>query len=222
MTTDPRSQKMQNQAENTSAGENLAENAGQPDPTTEPPATGVTEESREYVVVVGVSDTSNSPTALAWAMDMVRARGGRLIAVRASTAGGGFNAYASAPATGRRPLEPEVAKLKADVISVLGAEAVEGPDAVVDVHVFRGETSRVLRNVSKNASLLVLDAPRNPVTQPLLAPRVVYNVDCPVVMMPPTISGDRPSRWMRAFDSMGRAIARGTGTAGRPGLGGHL
>ena len=205
MTTDPRSHDVQPEIEDTS----------------EPPATGVTEESHEYVVVVGVSDTSNSPKALAWAMDMVRARGGRLIAVRASTAGGG-NTYASPPTTGRRPLEPEVAKLKADVISVLGAEAVEGPDSVVDVRVFRGETSRVLRNVSKNASLLVLDAPRNPVTQPLLAPRVVYNVDCPVVMMPPTISGDRPSRWLRAFDSMGRAIARGTGTAGRPGLGGHL
>lgn len=190
------------------------------EPTEHPAPTSA--DSKEYVVVVGVSDTSNSPTALAWAMDLVCARGGRLVAVRASQTGGGANSYTSASAVGNRPLEPETEKLKADVISVLGADAVEGPNAVVDVHVFRGETSRVLRNVSRNASLLVLDAPRSPVTHPLLAPRVVYNVECPVVLMPPSISGEAPRRWQRAFDSMGRAIARGTGTAGRPGLGGHL
>lgn len=176
----------------------------------------------EYVVVVGVSDTSNSPTALAWAMDQVRARGGRLVAVRASQAGGTISRVGAAAADAPSALEPERAKLKADVASVLGAQAVDGPDAVVDIRVFRGETSKVLRNAARHASLLVLDTPRSPVTQPLLAPRVVYNVECPVVMMPPSISGEPPKRWQRAFDSMGRAIAKGTGTAGRPGLGGHL
>lgn len=194
----------------------------EPDAQPEGPAE-VPEESEEYVVVVGVSDTSNSPTALAWAMDLVRARSGRLIAVRASQQGGGFNTVGrSAPGIGSRPLEPEEERLREDVVSVLGEEAVSGPDARVDVRVFRGETWKVLRNVSRNASLLVLDAPRNPVTRPLLAPRVVYSVECPVVLMPPSISGVKTPRWRRAFDSMGRAIVRGTSQAGRPGLGRRL
>lgn len=176
----------------------------------------------DYVVVVGVSDTSNSPTALKWALDQALSRGGRLVAVRASHVGGTYSSTGYVDLDAPSPLDPEREKLKADVESVLGEGVVEGPDAVVDVRVFRGETSRVLRNVAKHASLLVLDAPRSPVTQPLLAPRVVYNVECPVVLMPPSISGEPPRKWQRAMDSMGRAIARGTGTAGRPGLGRHL
>ncbi|MCS6712104.1 hypothetical protein JSY14_08755 [Brachybacterium sp. EF45031] len=83
----------------------------------------------------------------------------------------------------------------------------------------RGNPSDVLVEASQGASLLVLDAPRAPVTRPLLAPSVVYRLGCPVVMMPPSISGEPPRPWERALASAGRAVVRGAGQAGRPGLG---
>jgi hypothetical protein len=43
----------------------------------------MTDEDQPYTIVVGVSATSKSPTALHWAAELAALRGGRVVAVRA-------------------------------------------------------------------------------------------------------------------------------------------
>ena len=67
------------------------------------------------------------------------------------------------------------------------------------------------------ADLLVIDAPRVPSMSPLLAHRLVYAATCPVVVMPPSISGAPESALSRSARAFGRAALRSAGTSGRPG-----
>jgi nucleotide-binding universal stress UspA family protein len=181
----------------------------------------MTDEDQPYTIVVGVSATSKSPTALHWAAELAALRGGRVVAVRAWRP--------TAPQTGSRvtpvPLSEDVTTaerearewLEADVAEVLGAE--HG----VEVRLVHGGKRRALLRASQHADLLVVDAPRrlDLTALPGFAQRLVYAARCPVVVMPPSVSGAPRTAVQRAAGALGRGITDVTGHAPRPGLG-HL
>ena len=177
---------------------------------TEQPRTG-------YTVVVGVSATSKSPTALAWADAQARAHGGRLVAVRAWRAPAPQATPSGTPAS-RISHESDVAQLAeesltADVAATLGA------DHDAELRLVRGGRFNVLIKAAAGADLLVIDAPRALVVGPMFAHRLIYAAACPVVAMPPRISGE-PETWLtRMAGALGRSVVTAAGTAGRPGGG---
>lgn len=170
-------------------------------------------DERPYTVVVGVSPGSASPTALAWAHEQAALRGGRVVAVRAWRTTGP-QATPSGTTAARVPSATEaereaVARLTADV------EAVLGRGHGVELRVVRGDRRRALLDAARGADLLVVDAPRSLASAPLFAHRLVYAARCPVVVMPPRISGEPQTAWEKAA----WAAVRAAGSAGRPGLG---
>ncbi len=170
-----------------------------------------------YTVVVGVSPGSASPTALAWGQEQAKAHGGRLVAVRAWRAPNPQATPSGTTAT-RVPRGSEAEseardRLVADVASVLGA------DHDAEVLLVRGDRRRALLDVARDADLLVVDAPRPSATSPFFAHRLVYAATCPVVVMPPRISGEPETGLTRASRMAGWAAVRAAGSAGRPGLG---
>ncbi len=139
-------------------------------------------------IVVGVSQTSHSPVALSWAADEAARRGVALLAVRAwrpsrppSTAGG------RPPATTR-----DVNQERADAAEALRDDVGRalGPQHFARCEIREGSALAVLTQVSADAQLLVVDAPRRTdfKTTPMLAHRLVYQASCPVVIMPPQVS----------------------------------
>ncbi|HEY8319051.1 MAG TPA: universal stress protein [Amnibacterium sp.] len=140
-------------------------------------------------VVVGVSPTSGSPAALRWGAAEAGRLGAPLVALsawrppRAPIAPGGrppaitFDARQAADEARRR--------LADQVRNALGDET----DVVTEL--VHGSTFRVLLQASETAELLVLDAPsRLELPEgPTLARRLIYNAECPVVLMPPAILG---------------------------------
>lgn len=175
----------------------------------------MTELQQTYTVVVGVSATSKSPTALAWAAAQARQNDGRIIAVRAWRVPGP-QATPSGPPTVGVPRENDLedaarASLEADVASALG------PDHQAEIRLVRGGKFRVLARAADGADLLVIDAPRLLVAGPMFAHRLIYALSCPVVVMPPDLPGETPSRLTRAAGVVGRSVMNAAGTAGRPG-----
>lgn len=171
--------------------------------------------TRPYTVVVGVSATSGSSTALRWASAQVQQNEGRLVAVRAWRMPNP-QATTSGPVAGRLQREGDVeqqlrAALERDVAEALG----EGHDA--EVRLVRGGKRTVLLDAARGADLLVVDAPRAMTGTPLFAQRLVYAASCPVVVMPPGISGQEPGMAERVGRAVGRAALRSAATAGRPG-----
>ncbi|HEX5427699.1 MAG TPA: universal stress protein [Pedococcus sp.] len=181
----------------------------------------MTDEDQPYTIVVGVSATSKSPTALHWAAELAALRGGRVVAVRAWRP--------TPPQTGSRvtpaPLSEDVPSaereardsLEADVSEVLGAE--HG----VEVRLVHGGKRGALLRASEDADLLVVDAPRrlDLTSLPGFAQRLVYAARCPVVVMPPSVSGAPRTPVERAAGALGRGLTAAAGRAPRPGLG-HL
>jgi nucleotide-binding universal stress UspA family protein len=181
----------------------------------------MTDEDQPYTIVVGVSATSKSPTALHWAAELAALRGGRVVAVRAWRP--------TPPQTGSRvtpaPLSEDVPSaereardsLEADVSEVLGAE--HG----VEVRLVHGGKRGALLRASEDADLLVVDAPRrlDLTSLPGFAQRLVYAARCPVVVMPPSVSGAPRTPVERAAGALGRGLTDAAGRAPRPGLG-HL
>lgn len=168
-----------------------------------------------YTVVVGVSATSKSPTALAWARAQVQQNGGRLVAVRAWRMPNPQATPSGTPAS-RVSREQDVeeqarASLAADVEATLGA----GHDA--ELRLVRGGKYGVLIKAATEADLLVVDAPRQLLAGPMFAHRLVYAASCPVVVMPPHVSGEPPSVLNRVASAVGRGVVTAAGTAGRPG-----
>jgi nucleotide-binding universal stress UspA family protein len=156
----------------------------------------------EYTVVVGVSETSGSPTALRWAVTQAAHFGGRVIAVRA---------WRLPPATAsRRPGASELAhdpetvataarqRLEDDVDRVLG------PGHDVEIRLVEGSRRKVLVAQSADTDLLVVDAPRTTdVTGQTLARKLVLHARCPVVVMPrpvPEESQEPPSPRLRSVE----------------------
>jgi hypothetical protein len=168
-----------------------------------------------YTVVVGVSATSKSPTALAWAQAQARQNKGRVIAVRAWRMPNPQATPAGTP-PGRISREEDVevaarASLEEDVAAALGA------DHDVELRLVRGSKFKVLIEAAAAADLMVVDAPRQLLAGPMFAHRLVYAASCPVVVMPPRVSGEPPSVLNRVAGAIGRSALTAAGTAGRPG-----
>ncbi|WP_375425711.1 universal stress protein [uncultured Friedmanniella sp.] len=174
----------------------------------------VTDE-QPYTIVVGVSATSTSPTALAWAAAQARQNGGRLIAVRAWRLPSPQATPSGTPASriARGPDVEQAAQeaLAADVAATLGA------DHAAEIRLVRGGKYGVLIKAAAGADLLVVDAPRQLLAGPMFAHRLVYAASCPVVVMPPRVSGEPPSVLNRVAGAIGRSVVTAAGTAGRPG-----
>jgi hypothetical protein len=170
----------------------------------------MSEQKRPYTVVVGVSATTKSSTALTWGKAQADANHGRLVAVRVhSDPRASQGTHISMADTDLRAAQQ--ARLEQDVSSVLG----EGHGT--EVRVLHGSRRRALINVSHEADLLVIDAPRAPSMSPLLAQRIIYAARCPVVVMPPSVSGEPESSMSRSAAAVARAAVRSVGTSGRPG-----
>lgn len=173
-------------------------------------------QEKPYTVVVGVSATSKSPMALVWARAQAEANGGRAIAVRVHQSpaipAGPSGSSSGAPQDPHSLLAQQQTQLERDVVEVLG----EGHG--VELRVIHGSKRRGLLNEAREADLLVIDAPRTPSMSPLLAHRIVYAATCPVVVMPPSISGAPESALTRSARAIGRAALRSAGTSGRPGF----
>ena len=173
------------------------------------------QEQRPYTVVVGVSATSKSPTALEWAAAQVAQNNGRLIAVRAwrpsvpaGTTSGGIAARVTDEAATERSQQTA---LESDVAEILG------DDHAAEVLAIRGGKRKVLLAAAADADLLVVDAPRTFTGAPLFAQRLVDTATCPVVVMPLRVSQLPPSPLERAGRAVGRAAVRSAALAGRPG-----
>ena len=174
----------------------------------------MSEVEKPYTVVVGVSATSKSPTALVWGKALADAHHGRLVAVRVHP----MPRTPEAPGTSARShhqpdqfRDEQQAELERDVTEVLGE------DHGAEIRVIHNSKRRGLINESHEADVLVIDAPRAPSMSPLLAQRIVYAASCPVVVMPPSISGLPESSLSRSARAIGRAALRSAGTSGRAG-----
>lgn len=172
-------------------------------------------DDKPYTVVVGVSATSKSVTALRWGRAQAEANHGRLIAVRlwrpANTTGTTSGMSASRTPNVAAEEKEQRTRLAADVAEALGA------DHSAEVRLVRGSKRRGLLDQAEDADLLVIDAPRSPSMSPMLAQRIIYAASCPVVVMPPSISGQPPSAASRAGKAAANAALKSLGTAGRPG-----
>jgi nucleotide-binding universal stress UspA family protein len=173
---------------------------------------------KPYTIVVGVSATSKSPTALHWASDLAAVRGGRVVAVRAWRS--------TPPQTGSRvtpaPLVEDVSEAERAALRQLvdDVEEVLGPNHTAEVQLVHGGKRRALIEAARDADLLVIDAPRrlDLTAAPGFAQRLVYAAPCPVVVMPPSVSGAPRTPLERAASALGRGVTEAAGRAGRPGL----
>ena len=124
-----------------------------------------------YTVVVGVSATSKSPTALDWARAQAGEHG-RIIAVRAWRMPNPQATPSGTPA-GRISREVDVeaearAALERDVAATLGE------DNHAEIRLVRGSKYNVLIKAAEDGDLLVVDAPRQLLAGPMFAHRLVY------------------------------------------------
>ncbi len=178
------------------------------------------QESTSEIVVVGVSPTSGSRAALRWGADEAGRRSADLFAVSA------WRAPRPPMTAGTRPplisSDPDADLSAAEEELREHVRAVLGTTTSITCRLIRGTALNVLLSVSKQATLLVLDAPqRTDFSQsPLLAHRLVYQAQCPVVIMPPDVADQADTPFVRSSKRFGMKVAKSAATAGRPGL--HL
>jgi nucleotide-binding universal stress UspA family protein len=176
------------------------------------------DESQPYTIVVGVSATSKSPTALHWATELAALRGGRVVAVRAWRPTPPQTASRVTPS----PNAEDVPSARAQALADLQADVAEvlGGQHEVDVQLVQGGRRKTLLAAAEHADLLVVDAPRrlDRGALPGFAQRLVQTARCPVVVMPPSVSGAPRTPLQRAASSMARNVTEAAGRAGRPGL----
>ncbi|MCH8626756.1 universal stress protein [Arsenicicoccus piscis] len=174
--------------------------------------------AEEPVIVVGVSPRAGSPFALQWAMAQADRIGGRVVALRACK---------TAPANastrpGVSPLAHDESAVANEALADLerSVVAILGTDHGVELKAVEGGRRSVLVEASKGVDLLVVDAPRsvNPSSDAVFARRLLDRAHCPVVVMPPTISGEPPTWLAHTARVLGDNVLRSAGTAGRPGL----
>lgn len=82
---------------------------------------------------------------------------------------------------------------------------------------YTGEKSKSLLAAAIGADLLVIDAARTPSSSSRLAHRVIAAAGCPVVVMPPALTGEPPLWIFKAARAVGQTALRAVGTSGRPG-----
>ncbi|MHA3725265.1 universal stress protein [Leucobacter sp. HY1910] len=143
-------------------------------------------------VVVGVSASSGSPQALRAAATEARQRGAGLLAVQAWRAPIPPAAPGGKPPGVSRDIEAALASAQRTLRSRV--TAVLGPDEAVTCKVVQGAPSTVLLAEAAHAELLVLDAPRTRASMksPVLAHRLIYTAECPVLIMPPAPEAHTP------------------------------
>lgn len=171
--------------------------------------------TRPYTIVVGVSETTGSPAALAWADVEAKEKQGRVIAVQAWRPPSRVANPAGAPAgpiVSEKELEEEARqKLESDVVATLGE------DHTAEVRLVPGGKTKTLLTAAEGGDLLVVDAPRELIAGPMFAHRLVYNASCPVVVMSPEVSGAPPSTLSRVGSAINRSAGAAAGTAPQPG-----
>ena len=176
------------------------------------------DESQPYTIVVGVSATSKSPTALHWATELAALRGGRVVAVRAWRPTPPQTASRVTPS----PITEDAGAAQAQALADLQADVAEvlGGGHGVEVRLVHGGKRRSLLVAAEHADLLVIDAPRrlDISAMPGFAMRLVSSASCPVVVMPPRVSGAPRTPLERAAGAVARNVAEAAGRAGRPGL----
>lgn len=140
-------------------------------------------------IVVGVSPTSGSPAALRWAAEEAELRKTPLRAVLA------WRPPRPPAATGTRPPAGSLAAASEDHAARADAALHEfvvaalGNDDGVDCRAVKGTAVNALLTAADGADLLVVGEPRRgrleaaKVTR-LVAPQVVLDAPCPVVVMP--------------------------------------
>jgi len=143
-------------------------------------------------IVVGISRRTGSLDALRWAAAEAQLRNATVQAVTA------WRGPRPPAATGGRP--PAVSTIPSDEaftleerrIRDLLTEAVGDLDSLgVDYSLRRGSASAVLLAAAVGAQLLVLDSPKgsgvSTLAKSLIAPQVIFQSPCPVVVMPPPV-----------------------------------
>lgn len=137
-------------------------------------------------VVVGVSPSTGSPSALRWAATEAAQRRLDLVAVmawrpsRPPTAPAGRPPAVSAESSDQAREAEEV--LRGHVVQALGN------DFRVTCRALRGSAMAALLGAAEDASMLVIGEPQRgrlgSVRTSLLAPQIVLKARCPVVVMP--------------------------------------
>ena len=107
------------------------------------------------------------------------------------------------------------AALERDVAATLGE------DHGAELRLVRGSKYNVLLKAAEDADLLVVDAPRQLLAGPMFAHRLVYAATCPVVVMPPVISGEPPSVLSRVAGAVGRNVLAAAGPPVAPATSGR-
>ena len=142
-------------------------------------------------IVVGVSPTTGSPSALRWAAVEAQLRGVPLKAVmawrapRPPAAPGGRPPASTSAASDDYPGDAD-RRLREYV------DAALGDDAGVECEVVHGSEVNALLSSARGAHLLVVGEPRPgrlaSMMSSLTAPQVVLKAECPVVVMPSSVS----------------------------------
>ena len=172
------------------------------------------ESERPYTVVVGVSATSKSRAALAWAQAQVQHCGGRLIAVRAWRM-----PYPQTLPSGSADVDlPQPEEVEAHARKTLEADVAEvlGDDHGAEIRLVRGGKLKVLVKAATEGDLLVVDAPQQLIAGPAFAHRLIYAASCPVVAMPPALTTEGPSTISRVAKSVGLGLVPVGGSAEHP------
>src|SRR3954469_85498 len=176
--------------------------------------------TKPRVTVVGISAGSKSPIALRWAAERAARSGGRGVAVRA------WRPHLPATASHGTPavIDPDVGKAEAAARESLEADVAEvlGTDHGAEVRLVHGGKGEALLTTARElgADLIVIDTPPRTdlTTAPWFVDRVIHQAPCPVVIMPPKVSGYPEtllSRFPRAVVGNG---AEAAAAAGRPGI----
>lgn len=177
---------------------------------------------RPFTVVVGVSASSGSPAALRWAAAEAAHHGGVVIAVRAwrpaRTLETESQEAMSTPDSGTAVENSLADQAQSDLEAHV--RAALGPDSAVECRLVHGGRRKVLRSLSRDADLLVIDAPQRSdlSSPPLFARRLIHTASCPVVVMPPRLADLPDTPVVAAGKRIGHSLLTAAGTAGRPGV----
>ncbi len=142
-------------------------------------------------IVVGVSRRTGSVDAVRWAAAEARLRNTGVLAVTAwrgprppATAGG------RPPAVIPEPAEQAFAEEQQRITDRLTEALGDLTELGVRFSLRRGSAATVLLAAAVGAQLLVLDSPRSgrsTLAKSVIAPQVIFQSPCPVVVMPPPV-----------------------------------